>query len=696
MKRLDSLNGEILSVDGWAVATHRCAVLVVGSGASGLAAALRLHEAGVADVVLLSEDRLAGTSRNTGSDKQTYYKLTLAGDEPDSVGQMAETLFAGGSMDGDLARIEAALSASCFHWLCEKGVPFPRNAYGESVGYKTDHDPLCRASSAGPLTSRLMVECLEKALANTDVRLFDNQQAVCLLTDPEQDSMAGVLCLDVSGRHSQPASPPHYTAVLSRHVVFAVGGPAMVYADTVYPGSQLGGTGLALAAGARAANLTEWQYGLASVAPRWNVSGSYQQVLPRYISTSQTGGEPRDFLEDWIKDGKERLDLIFRKGYQWPFDVRKLGGSSLIDLLVYRETVLLNRRVFLDFRSNPGDRPFDLDSLGKETAAYLVRTGATAEKPWQRLRQMNEPAFAFYQSHGIDLSREPLEIRLCAQHHNGGLAVNADWESNIRGLYPIGEACGTHGIYRPGGSALNSGQAGAFRIATRLGHILGQKLPDGPREQSAPLADALIGQIRRLLAGAGQAVAGRPDGVLSDRFDQANQTSQAEQLRDRLLQSWQTATERMSRLAGPFRSVEHLPELLDGIRQAWEDSAVFMSLADTGHLALAWRYRELLFIQRFLVEAMLDYVARGGASRGSALYLEAGGMLPYPGLPDFFRSQMDGPVLADQIQEIGLLDRQNPAGPVELAWRPVRPLPHPDEAFEQVWRAWRAQTSGGS
>ena len=48
------------------------------------------------------------------------------------------------------------------------------------------------------------------------------------------------------------------------------------------------------------------------------------------------------------------MSLVFLKGYQWPFDIRKaLDGSSLIDLLVYRETVLRGRRVFLDFRRNP-------------------------------------------------------------------------------------------------------------------------------------------------------------------------------------------------------------------------------------------------------------------------------------------------------------------------------------------------------
>lgn len=52
------------------------------------------------------------------------------------------------------------------------------------------------------------------------------------------------------------------------------------------------------------------------------------------------------------------LTDVFLKGYQWPFDTRKaLSGSSVIDLIVYTETKVKGRRVFLDFRENPlGER----------------------------------------------------------------------------------------------------------------------------------------------------------------------------------------------------------------------------------------------------------------------------------------------------------------------------------------------------
>ena len=107
------------------------------------------------------------------------------------------------------------------------------------------------------------------------------------------------------------------------NVIWATGGPAGMYADSVYPFGQYGASGIAFAAGAAGQNLTEWQFGLASVMPRWNVSGSYMQAIPRFFSTDASGGDLREFLNDTLTDMAALQSLIFLKGYQWPFDVRK-------------------------------------------------------------------------------------------------------------------------------------------------------------------------------------------------------------------------------------------------------------------------------------------------------------------------------------------------------------------------------------
>lgn len=424
--------------------------LVIGTGAAGYNAACRLKEFGV-NIVIVTEGVNCGTSRNTGSDKQTYYKLGLSGNSPDSVHKMAQNLFDGGCVDGDNALCEAALSTRCFLNLCELGVPFPQNRYGEYIGYKTDHDPFERATSAGPLTSKFMTEALENKAKSLHIKVYDGYTAIKLLK--HNNKICGLLC----------QKGGETVAFRCRDIIMATGGPAGIYADSVYPECHHGSTGLAIEAGAKLQNLALWQYGLASTKPRWNVSGTYMQVLPRFVSVDENGTE-YDFLWEYFKDKYQGLSHVFLKGYQWPFDPKKAeNGSSIIDMLVYRECVEKGRRVFLDFTKNPF--PIDFTKLSQEAFDYLNKAGATFGTPIERLRKMNAPAIELYKVKGVNLYTEYLPIALCAQHNNGGIAVDMWWQTSIKGLFAVGECAGTHGIARPGGSALNAGQVGSLRAA---------------------------------------------------------------------------------------------------------------------------------------------------------------------------------------------------------------------------------------
>ncbi len=275
--------------------------------------------------------------------------------------------------------------------------------------------------------------------------------------------MLGLLCLDLVQAGNAES---RYLVLQSPNIIWATGGPAGIYADSVYPHGQNGASGLAFEAGVPGRNLTEWQYGLASLKPRWNVSGTYMQALPRFISTGENGSDEREFLNEYFPDVSRELSLIFLKGYQWPFDAAKvMSGSSLLDVLVYAETRIRGRHVFLDYRDNPGKGEIDWGSLAPEAREYLEKAEACFGRPIDRLVQMNRPAYDFYKGRGVDLAARPLEIALCAQHSNGGLEVDSWWQTRLKGFFAVGEAAGTHGVYRPGGSALNAGQVGSLRAA---------------------------------------------------------------------------------------------------------------------------------------------------------------------------------------------------------------------------------------
>ncbi|MBQ8654066.1 MAG: FAD-binding protein [Clostridia bacterium] len=448
---------------------------VIGSGCAGLNAADWLCTLGE-DVLLVTEDMNSGTSRNTGSDKQTYYRLSLAGDDGDSVGDMAAVLNRD-DVDGDIALCEAAASAQCFYRLVSLGVPFPCNEMGEYVGYQTDHSVRKRASSVGPLTSRYMTEALERSVRLKGVKVQDKTLCARILTD--ENGVCGLLCYD--------KAEGAWLRIRCAHVILATGGPAGVYLNRVYPESQFGMSGMAFEAGAAGANLHCWQYGLASVKFRWNVSGSYQQAIPRYVSVDENGTE-YDFLTDSLSL-EDKLHFTFLKGYQWPFDPRKVNGSSRIDLLVKAQEDL-GRKVYMDFRRNPAG--YDESDLSDEARDYLANCGALKATPFERLKAINAPAIQLYRDHGIDVETEMLQVSVCAQHHNGGVMVDSCWQSTVPGLYVCGEAAGTFGQFRPGGTALNSTQVGSMRAARHIADMSERAIPDQLPETELllPVGDA--------------------------------------------------------------------------------------------------------------------------------------------------------------------------------------------------------------
>ena len=643
------MENEIFRAGNYTAKVVRCNTAIVGSGAAGFNAADRLWQLGQHDIVLVTENRVGGTSRNTGSDKQTYYKLTLSGGDPDSVREMADTLFAGRCVDGDIALCEAALSTQYFLKLVELGVPFPRNRYGEYIGYKTDHDPRRRATSVGPYTSKQMTECLEAAVQAKGVPMLDKTQVIKILTNG--GTVCGLLCLNTAAQDAAD----HFTLIRCKNVIWATGGPAGMYADSVYPFSQYGATGLALEAGAKGKNLTEWQYGLASVAPRWNVSGTYMQVLPRVYSTAADGSDEREFLMDFFTDAYDMLSKLFLKGYQWPFDVRKVAhGSSIIDILVYLETCK-GRKVYLDYRKNPVDGAFSYEALLPEAREYLTRAGACFGTPIERLAHMNQPAIDFYRDKGVDLYTQPLEIALCAQHNNGGIGIDCWWQTDVKGLFAVGEAAASHGVYRPGGTALNAGQVGSTRAAQ---YIAARCQGDAPACFDTEAAAALAEM-----------------GALADacRADTGNVRA-----------LWQHAAEEMSRCGAAIRDPAQIRAYGKQVKAQLAGFAKTVKAGSRTELAMLYRLRDMLLSQHAYLTAMADYTAHGGQSRGSALYTDlTGGVKPFAQLPDTFTFALDE-TEAPLIKELWFED-----GTCKTDWRAPRPIPEDDDFFENVWRSYR-------
>ncbi len=627
--------------------TKRFNTLIIGSGAAGLAAAVRLHAMNVKNIAIFTEGLKMGTSINTGSDKQTYYKLGMYGIEADSPVLMARDLASGGSVHGDTALIEAALSPLAFHHLATLGVPFPHDLYGQYAGYKTDHDPKRRATSCGPYTSREMCLALIAEVKRRNIEVAENKIAIRILTDEKRSRVCGALFVD--------SKSGEFSAVQAENIIFATGGPGGLYRTSVYPKVHTGAIGLALEAGAAAYNLAESQFGLASIKFRWNVSGSYMQVLPRFVSTAPDGSDEREFLREYFDTPQEMYDAIFLKGYQWPFAAGNVPGSSLIDIFTYIETVERNRRVYLDYRSDPAD--FALDLCSGETTTYLRRSGALGDTPLARLEKLNRPAVELYRTHGIDLASEMLEIAVCAQHNNGGLAGNIWWESiNLRHFFPVGEVNGSHGVTRPGGSALNAGQVGAFRAAEFI----------AAKYQQETFSEAEFTAVAEKALALFQAMQQMP---CQTQWQAEREKFQA----------------RMSAAGAFIRSTEKVTSALDGAYNQYAELAGdgLQGLAPRD-LTESLRNRQLCLAHIYYLESILMQIDYTG-SRGGALVLDPAGGRISGKLSDFWRIKPEDPAYRDYIMCCKCGDNGYP----ELFWGKCRPVPECDGWFENIWRDFR-------
>ena len=640
--------------------------LVVGSGAAGLNCAEHLHEKGVRDIAVVTDKLGGGTSNNSGSDKQTYYKMSVFGDVPDSPMEFAHALYDGGMMHGDLAYVEALGSLPEFFHLVRNGVPFPRNGYGAFVGYKTDHDPRQRGTSAGPKTSMMMTQKSLASVRRNDTPVMDGLEVIALLTH-EQDSETAVIGAVAIERDRVQQDNHGLVLFNAANVVLATGGPGEMYRDSVYPPGQIGNHGLALEKGAVANNLGESQFGLASTSFRWNLSGTYQQVVPCYYSTDENGEDLRYFLNDYFRDMGRLATDVFLKGYQWPFHADRLQGrgSSVIDWAVLNE-MWAGRQVYLDFRSNPvatnGLSEFTPDLMEAEAREYLEKSGASQDTPYERLKHMNPPAVEIYEEHRIDLSSEPLPAAVCAQHNNGGLRANTWWESNVRNLFPIGEVCGTHGV-RPGGSALNSGQVGGLRAATYIARS--NEEPHCPEEFVKLARDQIeeeLANVRRYLN--------------ADSDAPTNREVRRE------------IQERMSEHASVVRREEAVSQALSEARaQLRRVRKKGIRLSDKRHLNVAFQNEHLCLTHIAFQETIQSYIKRGGGSRGGYMVATDDGELTVdtergsqcPHRPE--NEEMRGEILETVLRD----DAQFEVYPVE-----VRPLPEDESWFESVWRDWRA------
>jgi aspartate oxidase len=369
-------------------------VLVIGSGASGLAAAVSAINAG-ARVALATK----GSIQSCNSAKaQGGIQAAMA--EDDSPEQHAEDIWRSSHETADMKLVEVLTSEapSAIHWLEELGVGFTR----ENGGYRLAR---CGGSSrkrllqVGDRTGHAITAALRDAVEAGKVTLFPKSPLEELI-HAENGWRARV------GEHVLDAST----------VVLAAGGRCFAEAEqrgelsTNHPGATGEVTKLALEAGAEARDLDALQY-----HPN---GGAWPQTMQGYSIPETTRAYGAVLLNS---EGEEFTD--------------SLGARDVVSQAIVDEVAKGKGTTTEDGRP----------------AVYLDTTRISAHDAELSLPYM----LRRYRAAGIDPLTEKILTYPVLHYQNGGLVIDRDAETTLEGVFACGEiAGGTHGRNRMMGNSL--------------------------------------------------------------------------------------------------------------------------------------------------------------------------------------------------------------------------------------------------
>ncbi|MCK5892894.1 MAG: L-aspartate oxidase [Endozoicomonadaceae bacterium] len=383
---------------------HQYDVLVIGSGAAGLTAALNLPSQ-TQIAVLSKSDLLAGS---------TYCAqggIAVALNSNDSIdNHLNDTLKAGaGLCHEQTAHFTVNHSHESIQWLIQQGVPFSKNKDEAQdslhLTWEGGHSHR-RIAHVADITGRAIATTLiNNATQKNNIDLFENLIAIDLIT-MRKLGIKGNRCLGAYVLNQENHSIDVFKA---RFVILATGGASKVY---LYTSNQDGasGDGIAMAwrAGCRISNMEFNQF---------HPTCLYHPQAKSFLISEAVRGEGGRLL---LPDGNRFMPRFDDRGELAPRDIvaramdhemKRLGSDYLYLDISHRSSTFI-----LDHFPNIHER---------------------------------------CQQFGIDMTQEPIPVVPAAHYTCGGIIVNQAGQTDLHGLYAIGE-CSSTGLHGANRLASNS------------------------------------------------------------------------------------------------------------------------------------------------------------------------------------------------------------------------------------------------
>ncbi|GAA0543538.1 FAD-dependent oxidoreductase [Halorubrum ejinorense] len=444
-------------------------VLVVGAGAAGARAAIELAQRGVDDVLVLGK-------RGHGDAHTTWARGGINGalgthDPEDSPAIHAADTLNEGHFVNDPAKVETVTEQmpERLRELDEWGMEYSRTDEGEIDQRFFGAQSFRRTAFAGDHTGESMLNALVDRAQELSVPYRENVMITKLVSDG--DAVYGAVGYDMDAGE--------FVLFNAGTVVLAAGGHAAIYNRHTSRDDENNGDGAALAydAGASLMDMEFMQFHPTGMA----VDESDSEWAPwsgRLVTEAVRGEGGRLFNVD----GERFME-------RYSPDQMELDARDVVARAIAQEVAegrgTENGGVYLD--------------ISHRDAAFIE----------ERLPRMYER----FHDLGVDMAEEAVEVAPTSHYGMGGVAVDDHGETDVDGLFAIGETmAGVHGANRLGGNSLAEtvayGVVAGERIADRA---------DGPGTVPDDLRESFVEpHLRDLRAMANRDGEHDVDAVLAD------------------------------------------------------------------------------------------------------------------------------------------------------------------------------------
>ena len=377
--------------------SYTCDILVIGSGAAGLTAAINAS-ASCSSIIVITKEKLGD-----GITAHAQGGISAVMDPADTFeGHISDTLLAGaGLCDENAVETLVTEGPARIKDLIAWGMPFDSQNSRLSLTREGGHRHNRILHAEGDGTGRVLAKTLAaKTRSCSGITVMESTMCVSLLNKDQRG--LGVIAMDTA--------TGSFKRIYAKATIVATGGAGQVFRETTNPAGATG-DGYAMAVGAKM-NLRDMEFA------QFHPTALYVAGAPRFLISEAVRGE-----------GAVLVNSAGTPFMQGVHELADLAPRDIVARAITQEMVREgNSNVYLDL----------------------------SRIPEATIRHRFPGILHICSTFGVDITKNRIPVSPCAHYLMGGIETDLDGATSLAGVYACGETArtGVHGANRLASNSL--------------------------------------------------------------------------------------------------------------------------------------------------------------------------------------------------------------------------------------------------